>query len=70
MSRFTWMPIGRKGLSNYRWIVSGKLCLLLNQYGLVVGWDCATANVADNTFQWLIQHVDGRMIVLSDTGFH
>jgi hypothetical protein len=21
----------------------------LNQYGLVVGWDCATANVADNT---------------------
>ena len=62
--------IGRKGLSNHRWIVGGKLCLLLNQYGLVVGWDCATANVADNTFQWLIRHVDGRMIVLSDTGFH
>src|SRR5262249_49172630 len=37
---------------------------------LVVGWDCAAANVADNTFQWLIRHVDGRMIVLSDTGFH
>jgi hypothetical protein len=62
--------IGRKGLSNHRWIVGGKLCLLLNQYGLVVGWDCGTANVADNTFQWLIQQVDGRMIVLSDTGFH
>src|SRR5712691_5052762 len=30
--------IGRKGLSNHRWIVGGKLCLLLNQYGLVVGW--------------------------------
>ena len=41
--------IGRKGLSNHRWIVGGKLCLLLNQYGLVVGWDCATANVADNS---------------------
>ena len=41
--------IGRKGLSNHRWIVGGKLCLLLNQYGLVVGWDCAAANVADNT---------------------
>ena len=41
--------IGRKGLSNHRWIVGGTLCLLLNQYGLVVGWDCATANVADNT---------------------
>src|SRR5262245_28871501 len=62
--------IGRKGLSNHRWIVGGKLCLLLNQYGLVVGWDCGTANAADNTFQWLIQQVDGRMIVLSDTGFH
>ena len=44
--------------------------LLLNQWGLIVGWACATANVADNTFQWLIQQVDGRMIVLSDTGFH
>jgi hypothetical protein len=62
--------IGRKGLSNHRWIVGGKLCLLLNQYGLVVGWACATANVPDNTFQWLIRQVDGRMIVLSDTGFH
>src|SRR2546430_13398322 len=62
--------IGRQGLSNHRWIVGGKLCLLLNQYGLVVGWDCGTANVADNTFQWLIRQVDGRMIVLSDTGFH
>ena len=62
--------IGRKGLSNHRWIVGGKLCLLLNQWGLIVGWACATANTADNTFQWLIQQVDGRMIVLSDTGFH
>src|SRR5712691_1382157 len=35
--------IGRKGLSNHRWIVGGQLCLLLNQYGLVVGWDCGTA---------------------------
>src|SRR5262245_59679545 len=44
-------PIGRKGLSNHRWIVGGKRCLLLNQYGLVVGWACDTAHVADNTFQ-------------------
>ena len=55
---------------NTRWIVGGKLCLLVNQYGLVVGWDCGTADVADNTFQWLIRQVDGRMIVLSDTAFH
>jgi len=62
--------IGRKGLSNHRWMVGGKLCLLLNQWGLIVGWACATATVADNTFQWLMQQVDRRMIVLSDTGFH
>ena len=41
--------IGRKGLSNHRWIVGGKLCLVVNQYGLVVAWGCATANVADNS---------------------
>jgi hypothetical protein len=62
--------IGRKGLSNHRWIVGGKLCLLLNQWGLIVGWDCGTANVADNTFQWLIRQVEEHMIVLSDTAFH
>jgi hypothetical protein len=29
--------IGRKGLSNHRGIVGGNLCLLLNQWGLIVG---------------------------------
>src|SRR5205809_1610507 len=62
--------IGRKGVSNHRWIVGGKLCLLLNQYGLVVAWACATAKVADNTFQWLMRQFEERMIILSDTGFH
>ncbi len=62
--------VGRKGLSNHRWIVGGKLCLLLNQYGLVVAWACATTNVADNTFQWLIRQFEEQMIVLSDTAFH
>ena len=62
--------IGWKGLSNHRWIVGGKLCLVLNQWGLIVGWACATANVADQTFQWLIRQFEERMIVLSDTGFH
>ncbi len=62
--------IGRKGLSNHRWIVGGKLCLLLNPYGLVVAWDCATANIPDKTFQWLIRQFEERMIILSDTAFH
>jgi len=43
---------------------------VLNQWGLVVGWAYATANVADNTFQWLIRQCEERMIVFSDTAFH
>jgi hypothetical protein len=61
---------GRKGLSNRRWIVGGKLCLLLNQDGLVVAWDCATANVSDIHFQPLVRRFEDEMIVLADTGFH
>jgi len=59
--------IGRKGLSNKRWIVGGKLCLLLNHLGLVVGWDCDTANVYDGSaFQHLVDEVEGRMVVFAD----
>ena len=62
--------IGRTGLANHRWIGGGTLCLLLNQWGLVVAWECATANVAENTLQWLVRQCAERMIVLSDTAFH
>jgi hypothetical protein len=62
--------IGKKGQSNHRWIVGGKLCFILNQWGLICAWDCAPANVHDTHFQPLIAQFDGRMIVLTDTGFH
>ncbi len=62
--------IGRKGLSNHRWIVGGKLCLVLNEFGLVVAWDCDTANVADNTFQPLVRQFEDQMIIFGDTGLH
>jgi len=62
--------IGRKGLSNHRWIVGGKWCLVLNQDGLVVAWVWATTHVADTTLQWLIRQFEERMIGLSDTAFH
>src|ERR1700741_5416777 len=61
--------VGRKGLSNHRWVVGGKLCLLLNQAGLLLSWALGRAKFADNTFQWLIRQVEERMIVLSDTAF-
>jgi hypothetical protein len=62
--------IGRKGLSNKRWIVGGKLCLLLNHVGLIVDWDCDTANVYDGSaFQPIVDKVEGQMIVFADDGF-
>ncbi len=62
--------LGQKGKSNYRWIVGGKLCLVLNHLGLVGAWDCATANVSDTRFQPLAQSFQDQMVILADTAFH
>lgn len=62
--------IGQKGISNHRWIVGGKLCLLLNRLGLIVDWDFGTANVYDAVFHPLIEAVSDHMVVLADTNFH
>jgi hypothetical protein len=62
--------IGRKGKSHHRWIVGGKLCLLLNHLGLVVAWDCAGANAPDTAFHPMIETFEEDMIVLSDGAFH
>ncbi len=62
--------IGRKGKSNHRWMVGGKLAYIVNQLGLVVAWDCGTANVHDTAFHALIADFQDDMVVLTDTGFH
>ena len=62
--------VGKKGLSNPRWIVGVKLCCIVNQWGVICAWDCATANVYDAHFQPLIAQCDGQRSVLTDTGFH
>lgn len=46
------------------------LDFILNQWGLICGWDCATANVYDAHFHPLIRQFEDRMIVLTDTGLH
>lgn len=62
--------LGKKGISNHRWIFGGKLCYLLNHLGLIVSWDCDTANVYDGVaFQHLVDDVKEQMVVFSDTGF-
>ncbi len=61
--------IGRKALSNRRWIVGAKLGLTINQWGLIVAWDATPANRHDNTFHHLITPFADVMIVLTDHGF-
>ena len=64
------LQIGRKGLSNHRWIVGAKLAYLVNQYGLVVAWDYAAANAPDNAFRDLIADFQEPMVVFTDTSCH
>ena len=62
--------IGGKGLSNHRWIVGAKLGYVVNQYGLIVAWDYAAMNVADNAFRALIADFQDEMVLLTDMAFH
>ncbi|MCI0562225.1 MAG: transposase [Nitrososphaera sp.] len=62
--------IGRKGTSNRRWIVGGKVCVLLNHLGLVVNWAADTANVYDGSaFQDLVDRVADHTLVFADPHF-
>lgn len=62
--------IGKKGKSNTRWIVGGKLCFVLNHLGLIVAWDCDTANVHDGSaFQSLVEQFNEIMVIFADAGF-
>ena len=62
--------IGKKGLSNHRWIVGGKLCIVLDRLGRISAWDCDGANVHDTRFAHLIERFEGQTVVLGDWGFH
>ena len=75
--------IGKKGLSNHRWIVgvtcrqcgtAQEWCPLINSRGQIVDWDAETANVHDGIFQerLLADHATGEkgLGVLVDNNFH
>ena len=62
--------IGKKGISNHRWIVGGKLCCALNNLGLIISRTCDTANVYDGSaFQDQADDLSDETAVFSDTGF-
>jgi hypothetical protein len=63
--------VGKKGLSNHRWIVGIKFCPLLNAKGRIVDWEADTANVHDGTFQkFLRQWQTSCLSLYVDSGFH
>lgn len=62
--------IGKKGKSNHRWMVGGKLCFVINHLGQIVDWDCDTANVYDGSaFQRLVDKFRDDMVIFSDAGW-
>jgi hypothetical protein len=62
--------IGRKGFSNHRWIVGGKLVFVLDRVGRVVGWSVMPGNVSDNTFLFAVHAFEQEMLIFGDSGFH
>lgn len=61
--------LGRKGMSNGRWIVGAKWAVLINQRGEIVDWCWGTANEHDNAFRELALAYKDETIVFSDLGF-
>lgn len=61
--------IGQKGTSKHRGLGGGKRWFVLTQWGLVWGWDGATAHVHDAQFHPLIAQCGDTMMVLTDMGF-
>ena len=62
--------IGRKGVSNHRWIVGGKLCLVINHWGGIAGWGWAPANPHESWFHPIIEGFQRHRVVLAAMGFH
>ena len=62
--------IGTKGLSNHRWIVGIKWCVLVNSRGQIVDWDAEGANVHDTTFHRMLKDYQDKTGVFVDSGFH
>ena len=62
--------IGRKGVSNHRWIVGAKVGLLVNQWGEVVAWTVLPDNVHDSAFACVAEAFADESVVFADAGLH
>src|SRR5215212_81719 len=66
---YTDSQIGRKGISNGRWIVGVKAAFLINSRGEIIDWACGTANLADNAFRDVATDYGDETVVFTDNGF-
>lgn len=57
--------IKKKGKSNSRWIVSGKLRVVLNKFGLVAGFATEKAKFSDKIFNPMLKKYEKEMITFS-----
>jgi hypothetical protein len=61
--------VGKKGISNGRWIVGIKFCPMINLKGRIFDWDAESGNIYDGDFQrMLCEYPDEPKLV--DNGFH
>ena len=60
--------IGKKGVSNGRWIVGIKLAWLINNRGEVVDWAWDSADAPDNVFRDFALRYNEQTITLTDLG--
>jgi hypothetical protein len=61
--------LGRKGISNHRWIIGIKVTWLINQRGEVVDGQWLSANVSDQEVRDVVGWQDDQIIGLADQGF-
>lgn len=61
--------VGRKGISNGRWIVGIKGAFLINQRGEIIEWAWDSAEVHDSRFNEMVKDYQDEMVVLADSGF-
>jgi len=61
---------GKKGVSNKRWIVGGKVCIEVNRFGQIIDFDIAPANTHDSAFLELPGRVAHQSVILGDGHFH
>lgn len=61
---------GKKGLSNKRWIVGGKVCWEINSRGEVIDVAVAPANTHDSQFLEVTDRVTDSSVILGDGHFH